>query len=676
MMSPTDANERKDPQAFRSQYALRAGVYLYSPAFQQVVSSLSSILPGMAVWYVSEDGERIEFGDLQQSGIPSDADRIHLCEHTHAILEDAAHKTGTKGDVVVTRCSHRRAVAAILVRLRNAPAGYLGMCGPADMDPELIRAAADILQAHVDLFVVLLAEHDDIELVQEVWETMTSSMKLEDMLDVALVQVLTSLGLTQGTLILWDEVGRGIVRTTRGTEAGKAEPPPLSYSFSDYRKSLDPKVGGIQTVPPGNVLSDWAASAFAFDPEHGPLCAIPFAHAETILGFALVVGLPGIADEYEKRLVLRTLLGGISAMIYALLNTEEVRERRLAQRTLHALFRSAGYWESKTGLLQMACELTVRSVQAEKGSIMLLDSSEKYLEPAAAVGLTEGEVGSARLPAGEGLPGYVVESADQVQCSPEDDPLSVCTPRNAYPDRYYVGLPLSHDEVFGVITLSSNAGPFEGPERDLLKSLSEALGVLVENALLREKQRRLNLDILRRLTNSLETRNPDTGGKTSRRTDLAIRVAQKLELPIAEIDDIEYASLLVTTSLADVSGSTAEQPKPRPPMELSRRIAECMRPSEKVLQIIRHLEEHFDGSGKPDGLAAERIPLGSRIIACVDVFVSSLTPENPWQAALENVQVGSGTRFDPRVLAALAELVPTVVAEIGDLGRAAISVER
>lgn len=69
--------------------------------------------------------------------------------------------------------------------------------------------------------------------------------------------------------------------------------------------------------------------------------------------------------------------------------------------------------------------------------------------------------------------------------------------------------------------------------------------------------------------------------------------------------------------------------------------------------IIRHHHENYDGSGYPDGLAGEEIPLFSRIIAIADVY-DALTSQRPYRdkefteiEALEVIESESGRKFDP-----------------------------
>jgi HD-GYP domain-containing protein (c-di-GMP phosphodiesterase class II) len=74
-------------------------------------------------------------------------------------------------------------------------------------------------------------------------------------------------------------------------------------------------------------------------------------------------------------------------------------------------------------------------------------------------------------------------------------------------------------------------------------------------------------------------------------------------------------------------------------------------------QLILHHHEHFDGSGYPEGLAGEAIPLGARIIAVSDCF-DAMTSERPGtqpvsvQKALRLILEQAGTTFDPKVVMA------------------------
>jgi hypothetical protein len=78
--------------------------------------------------------------------------------------------------------------------------------------------------------------------------------------------------------------------------------------------------------------------------------------------------------------------------------------------------------------------------------------------------------------------------------------------------------------------------------------------------------------------------------------------------------------------------------------------------------IIRSAHENFDGSGYPDGLRGERIPMESRVILCCDAF-NAMTTDRPYRkgrapdAALAELRAHAGSQFDPRVVEALAMVV-------------------
>jgi HD domain len=84
----------------------------------------------------------------------------------------------------------------------------------------------------------------------------------------------------------------------------------------------------------------------------------------------------------------------------------------------------------------------------------------------------------------------------------------------------------------------------------------------------------------------------------------------------------------------------------------------------RVGEIVRSCHERWDGSGYPDGLTGEEIPLESRIVFAADAY-NAMTTDRPYRGALSQQQAinelraGSGTQFDPRVIEALCVAVAT-----------------
>jgi GAF domain-containing protein len=87
-----------------------------------------------------------------------------------------------------------------------------------------------------------------------------------------------------------------------------------------------------------------------------------------------------------------------------------------------------------------------------------------------------------------------------------------------------------------------------------------------------------------------------------------------------------------------------------------------------VVPIVRHHHESWDGSGYPDRLRGEQIPLGARILAVVDCF-DALTSDRPYRRALardralEVILAQSGRMYDPKVVDAMMSVKDDIVAE-------------
>ena len=77
---------------------------------------------------------------------------------------------------------------------------------------------------------------------------------------------------------------------------------------------------------------------------------------------------------------------------------------------------------------------------------------------------------------------------------------------------------------------------------------------------------------------------------------------------------------------------------------------------------ILHHHEHFDGSGYPDGLAGDAIPVASRILLVTDAF-DAMTTDRPYrrampvEAAVEELKRNAGTQFDPEVVEAFMRML-------------------
>ena len=103
--------------------------------------------------------------------------------------------------------------------------------------------------------------------------------------------------------------------------------------------------------------------------------------------------------------------------------------------------------------------------------------------------------------------------------------------------------------------------------------------------------------------------------------------------------------------------------------------APALRP---IASIVRASHERWDGTGYPDALAGEQIPLAARIVMACDAF-EAITSDRPYdprrspEAAAEELREGAGTQFDPRVVAAFLQVLRERGMSVGSPGAAAMA---
>jgi putative nucleotidyltransferase with HDIG domain len=182
---------------------------------------------------------------------------------------------------------------------------------------------------------------------------------------------------------------------------------------------------------------------------------------------------------------------------------------------------------------------------------------------------------------------------------------------------------------------------------------------------------RVNRELLELMVKSIEARDPYTSGHSVRVSEYARQIARELGLPPRHVDQIVTAALLHDVGkiyeefapiLRKEGRLTPEermlmQAHPVRSAELAGTIAEFRG---KVQADIRNHHENYDGTGYPDGLSAENIPIGARIIMVADTL-DAMTTDRPYRKALslskalEEMVKYSGRQFDPRLVDLVAK---------------------
>jgi PAS domain S-box-containing protein len=170
---------------------------------------------------------------------------------------------------------------------------------------------------------------------------------------------------------------------------------------------------------------------------------------------------------------------------------------------------------------------------------------------------------------------------------------------------------------------------------------------------------------------ALEMRDNETEGHTRRVTDLTVRLARALGINEEEIVNIRRGALLHDIGKLAVPDSILLKPgklndEERVLMQqhsvMAGRMLEHISYLRPSISIPLYHHERWDGSGYPQGLQGEEIPLAARLFALVDVWdaLRSARPyKEPWsfEEARAEIQAKSGLHFDPRIVNVFIDLV-------------------
>jgi PAS domain S-box-containing protein len=329
--------------------------------------------------------------------------------------------------------------------------------------------------------------------------------------------------------------------------------------------------------------------------------------------------------------------------------------------------------------LDILLEQTVSELNVDAAAVLLLNPLTRTLEYAASQGFRNHQVVGKHIPLGVGLAGQAALSR-QIQSVPDlrESPLkeNQKSAVNIFDGEGFLAhyaIPLSaKGQVQGVLEVFQRS-PFQ-PDAEwftFLETLSRQAAIAIDNNNLFENLQRSNTNIIlaydatiQGWSQALELRDKETEGHARRVTERTVQLAQLVGVPVAEMEHVRRGTLLHDIGKMGIPDAILLKPGKlteaewvimrRHPVfayEMLSSIA-YLRPA---LDIPHYHHEKWDGSGYPDRLKGEQIPLYARIFAIVDVY-DALTNDRPYRPAwntgqaLEYIRAESGRHFDPAIV--------------------------
>ncbi len=187
----------------------------------------------------------------------------------------------------------------------------------------------------------------------------------------------------------------------------------------------------------------------------------------------------------------------------------------------------------------------------------------------------------------------------------------------------------------------------------------------------RNRLERVSTATLEALVNALEAKDPYLRGHSARVADLSANIATEMSLSEEDVDRVRMAGRLHDLGKIGTRDAVVNKEGPLTADEFEH-VKQHVIIGAQILAPLVHLgdivtmvkshHERFDGTGYPDGLRGEEVPLGGRVIAAAEVY-DALTTSRPYQEkmtpeqAVERMADLSGTVLDPKVYDALVRIV-------------------
>jgi HD-GYP domain-containing protein (c-di-GMP phosphodiesterase class II) len=234
----------------------------------------------------------------------------------------------------------------------------------------------------------------------------------------------------------------------------------------------------------------------------------------------------------------------------------------------------------------------------------------------------------------------------------------------------------SPERTFGVLHLDRGLihSPFAESDLHMAESLAAALALGVERLQMVDRQQELFLHTVTALAQAVEMRDVYTGNHTHRVTAYSSLLAEELGLTPDQRHVLRAAAALHDIGKIAIDDDILRKPGRLSEPEFDQMKTHVLRGTEIIqmvpglawaLPVVRGHHERWDGTGYPDRLVGESIPLLARVVGVADAF-DAMTSDRPYRqgmsvaAAYAELEAGAGRQFDPRCVEAFLRVRPQI----------------
>ncbi|HYQ48214.1 MAG TPA: HD domain-containing phosphohydrolase, partial [Thermodesulfovibrionales bacterium] len=323
--------------------------------------------------------------------------------------------------------------------------------------------------------------------------------------------------------------------------------------------------------------------------------------------------------------------------------------------------------------LDMFVEFMSDILDIDRCSIMLADNLTGDLTIRSSLGLSDDVISRTRIRPGDQIAGWVaLEGKPLLIEDINNDPHFGKKNIPKYTSSSFISLPLKlKDRVVGVVNLNNkkNAGEFTRKDLQIASLISDRISHFIEKF----TSRGCSDGDFQRFLKSFDSLIDAEKKYHKKHAFLADLIMTMLD-ELGASDDVKrvapYIAMVYDFGLMLIDEDVLKKKSLSPSETRSLRfhphntvyLLDSLEFSDIVKKAILHHHERYDGSGYPDGLKGDAIPLLSRVIAVADSFFA-MTMDRPYRRkvtpdkALEEIDQGAGSLYDPSVTATLAKII-------------------
>ena len=216
----------------------------------------------------------------------------------------------------------------------------------------------------------------------------------------------------------------------------------------------------------------------------------------------------------------------------------------------------------------------------------------------------------------------------------------------------------------GAGDITNSEAEFGTVEACLMSTVATILGIHCGNIALYREQAEFFASVVRALTSAIDAKDPYTCGHSDRVAQLSVCLARQLGCDKDDLSTIYLSGLLHDIGKIGIDDNVLRKPGPLTPEEfehikthpeLGCRILDGVKQLDKVMPVVRHHHEAWNGAGYPAGLKAEETPVMARIVAVAD-SIDAMSSDRPYRMGIPDEKLdsilrdGAGKQWDPRII--------------------------